>query len=102
MGLLPRLLQIAVAVIAVPAIIAVLSISAERALGRRPQRATRVRPWVWLLPAILLSGGILVYPMADTTLLSFRHVDGTGWAGLGNFAWSLGSAVLPTLRNNVL
>ncbi|MFF4119069.1 carbohydrate ABC transporter permease [Streptomyces sp. NPDC001714] len=102
MGLLPRLLQIAIAVIAVPAIIAVLIISAERALGRRPHRAVRVRPWVWLLPACLLTGGILVYPMADTVLLSFRHADGTGWAGLGNYAWSFGSALLPTLRNNAL
>ncbi|MFC9454485.1 carbohydrate ABC transporter permease [Streptomyces sp. NPDC056983] len=102
MGLLPRLLQIAVAVITVPAIIAVLIMSAERALGHRPRRAARVRPWVWLLPAFLLTGAILVYPMADTILLSFRRADGTGWSGLTNYAWSVGDALLPTLRNNAL
>ncbi|WP_326761660.1 sugar ABC transporter permease [Streptomyces phaeochromogenes] len=102
MGLLPRLLQITAAVIAAPAIIALLIISAERALGRRPRTAARVRPWVWLLPAFLLSGAILVYPMADTVLLSLRRADGTGWAGLSNYAWSVSSALLPTLRNNAL
>ncbi|MFI0820843.1 carbohydrate ABC transporter permease [Streptomyces sp. NPDC021098] len=102
MGPLPRLLQIAAAVIAAPAITAALIIGAERALGRRPRHAARVRPWVWLLPACVLSGAILVYPLADTVLLSFRRADGGGWAGLGNFSWSLGSGLLPTLRNNAL
>lgn len=102
MGLLPRLLQIAVAVIAAPAITAALIVAAERAFGRRPGRRARLRPWVWLTPACVLSGVILVYPIADTLLLSVRRANGSGWAGLANYAWSVSGALLPMLRNNAL
>jgi alpha-glucoside transport system permease protein len=72
-----------------------------RPLGRRS--AARLRPWAWLAPGGALIGVFLLYPLANTLLLSTRDATSTGFRGLGNFSYVLGSAeVRSALRNNVL
>jgi alpha-glucoside transport system permease protein len=68
----------------------------------RPRQQARLRPWLWLSPALLLITLILIYPIVSTVYLSLRNASGTRWSGLDNFAWAFGSAMRPVLRNNVL
>ncbi|MBL1068512.1 carbohydrate ABC transporter permease [Streptomyces sp. 7-21] len=49
----------------------------------------RTRPWVaacFLLPALLLLGALVVYPIAYTAWRSFFGADGGDFVGLGNYA----------------
>lgn len=70
---------------------------------RRPRSmAGKAAPWLWLTPLLLLSSLVLLFPLVETVVLSFRRADGTGWAGAGNYAWSFGSAIRLVLLNNVV
>ncbi len=42
----------------------------------------RVKPWVFVGPAILLIGLFLVYPAVRTVIISFANSDTTEWVGL--------------------
>lgn len=66
-----------------------------------PRRREGVRAWVWLLPPVVLGGGILLYPLLGTLAMSFQGPDGTGFVGLDNYAWVFGDAVVPVLLNNL-
>ena len=72
-----------------------------RPLGRRA--AARIRPWAWLVPGGGTVVVFLLYPLLNTLLLATRNADSTGFRGLGNVSYVLGSAeVRGALRNNVL
>jgi N,N'-diacetylchitobiose transport system permease protein len=81
--------------------------------GPRPRRrhAGAARPWLLLAPALLVMGGLLLYPLFRVLLLSLQDfglrelVSGrTHWVGLGNYAELLGDADLWTtvLPNTVV
>ncbi|MDR3670833.1 MAG: sugar ABC transporter permease [Holophaga sp.] len=60
------------------------------------------RPWLWLAPAALLLGGLLVYPVLRTVALSFMDAGGTGFAGFRNYLHVFGDrSMLLVLRNNL-
>jgi N,N'-diacetylchitobiose transport system permease protein len=78
--------------------------------GRRP-RAGAARPWLLLAPALLVMGGLLLYPLFRVLVLSLQDfglrelVSGrTNWVGLENYAELLGDAQLWTtvLPNTVV
>src|SRR2546422_10347884 len=73
-------------------------------LFRSPKRSqTSVRPWVWVGPAILFVGVILVYPMVGTIVRSFFARHGSAFVGLGNFTRLLTDGpILIVRRNNLL
>jgi N,N'-diacetylchitobiose transport system permease protein len=68
----------------------------------RPRRRTgAARPWLLLTPALLVMGGLLLYPLVRVLVLSMQDfglrelVSGrTKWVGLDNYAELLGSADL--------
>jgi N,N'-diacetylchitobiose transport system permease protein len=78
----------------------------------RPRRRAGVaRPWLLLAPALLVMGGLLLYPMVRVLLLSLQDfglrelVSGrTHWVGLDNYAELIGNAELWTtvLPNTVV
>lgn len=77
---------------------------AETWLSRLPRRRQALlRPWCWLAPALLLLGGFLLYPLAQTLLDSFRGADGAGWVGLENYAFAFTDpSMRSAIQNNLL
>ncbi|TMG31339.1 MAG: sugar ABC transporter permease [Chloroflexi bacterium] len=90
-------------IIAVPAALVGYTLGAEFLVKRLPKRSQpSVRPWVWVGPAILIVGLILVYPMVGTIIRSFFDRGGSKFVGLDNFVRMLtDNGVLIALRNNV-
>jgi alpha-glucoside transport system permease protein len=77
-----------------------LAEAALRVLPRRARRATRAA--VWMLPALLGLGTMLVYPLIETLRLSLLDSSGA-YVGLGNYLELFGDqAFLIALRNNAL
>jgi len=75
-------------------------IGANAAVERLGARwRTRVLPWVFIGPALLLLGVFLVFPMASTIGTSLT--EGAGAAGNFGFVFS-DASMLIALRNNVL
>jgi len=50
---------------------------------------SRVRPWLFLAPALLFMSLYLVYPVFATLWLSFFDRDGINFVGLSNYLWLL-------------
>ncbi|MDZ7937726.1 MAG: sugar ABC transporter permease [Rhodoferax sp.] len=64
---------------------------------------SRVRPWLFLAPALLLLGTYLLYPLFETFRLSFFDATGETFVGLFNYQWVLvDQNFLITIRNNFL
>lgn len=60
----------------------------EWVLGRFEGKvANRIRPWVWIFPAVLFLTVFLVYPALSTLVLSFRDASGQAFVGLSNYAF---------------
>ena len=78
--------------------------------GRNINRANLVRPWLFLLPAILALGLYLAYPVLETIRLSLTErqtmPDGTtvyNWAGLANYSQMIAEPKFwEAMRNNML
>ncbi len=65
--------------------------------------ANRIRPWLFLGPALLLLGVYLIYPVYETLRLSFFDRGGRNFIGLANYAWAVGDGeFLQSIRNNLL
>jgi len=65
----------------------------------------RVRPWLWLGPALAFLGFFLVYPTIGTIIRSFqsRSPLRPEWVGLDNYKWFFtNEAALRALLNNAL
>ena len=55
-----------------------------------PRRGmARLRPWLFLAPALAVLGLCLVYPLAATVWLSLHDRSGERFVGAANFAWLL-------------
>jgi alpha-glucoside transport system permease protein len=63
----------------------------------------RVKPYLYLLPAIAAIGLFLIYPAVQTIVYSFANRDSTGWVGLSNYTDLLSTPEFrETLLNTVL
>lgn len=70
----------------VPVLLGGYAYAAEAFLARlAPRRREALRPWLWLAPAFLILGGLLVYPLVTTVALSFMDAGSTHLAGLRNY-----------------
>ena len=67
--------------------------------GRNINRANRVRPWLFLLPAILALGLYLVYPVIGSFWRSLFDRSNTEFVGAGNYIQLAGD---PEFRRSVL
>jgi alpha-glucoside transport system permease protein len=72
-----------------------------RAFGQRIR--PKLRPWLWLAPALAFLGVFLVYPTLGTIVRSFENKAGTSFIGLDNYAWFFtNDASLIALRNSLI
>lgn len=97
---LPTLLFV---IVGVPLVLVGYIVGSDVLVRRLPKRSQpSIRPWVWVGPAILFVGVILVYPMVGTIVRSFFDRHGDKFVGLDNFQRVLtDGGVLIALRNNV-
>ncbi len=71
--------------------------------GRNINRANAIRPWLFLLPAVLALGLYLVYPVIGSFYRSLFNRDGTEFIWFGNYITMFGDAEFRTsLVNNFL
>jgi alpha-glucoside transport system permease protein len=98
-----RLVLAVVVVVGVPAATIGYVALADWLVGRLPPGLRpRMRPWVWLTPALLLLILYLLYPSLETIYLSFLNFNSTKPAGILNYIYVFtDSATLISLRNNV-
>lgn len=91
-------------VVGVPALICGYVILVEAVLRRlTPKTGHRIRPWLWVLPAIAFLSVFLVYPTIATVIRSLFNRRGDSFVGLENYAWFFGSSGnLVAIRNNAL
>lgn len=101
---MPPLLLAAAVVVAVPALQVGYAVLVEFALSRLPARpARRLRPWLWLLPALVFLGVFLVYPALHTLWLSLLDARGESFVGGRNYAEAFTRPeMLIAFRNNAL
>jgi len=60
--------------------------------GRNIGRANAIRPWLFLLPALLILTVYLVYPVFVSIRFSFMDKEGDDFVGLANYTWMVGDA----------
>lgn len=102
--MLSKLVTALIVVIVVPGVLVGYIWLTEQVLRVFSERMKpRVRPWLWLAPALGLLGLFLVYPMIGTIITSLQDKFGKKFVGLANYAWFFGSDdALSALKNNVL
>jgi alpha-glucoside transport system permease protein len=77
-----------VVVVGVPVTLVGFILLVEQVLKALPDRIQpRIRPWLWLLPALGFLFVFLVYPTIQTVIRSFQNRAGTEFVGLANYAW---------------
>ncbi len=76
----------------------------DRGLARLPAPwYRRIIPWLFLGPAALIVGFVLVFPGVSTVILSFFNADSTSFVGIDNYVSALTDSVtLIALRNTAL
>lgn len=101
-----RLITAVEVVLGVPAVLILYIWLTERVLTPAPDRwQRRVRPWLWLVPALGLLGFFLVYPTIKTIIRSLqsRNELNPEFVGLDNYKWFFtNDDALGSLLNNVL
>lgn len=99
-----RLITALIVVIGVPAVLFGYIVVTERLIRLAPGRLQdRLRPWVWLFPAVAFLIVFLVYPTIYTFYLSFLDKFSKSFVGLDNYAYFFNTAdTLTALRNNAI
>jgi alpha-glucoside transport system permease protein len=73
----------------------------ERVLNPLPHlRQQRIRPWLWLAPAILFLLVFLFYPTVNTIYLSIRNADSSAFVGFDNFDFVFSDSRMRTAMSN--
>jgi len=71
--------------------------------GANINRASPIRPWLFLFPALFALGVYLVYPVFNSVWLSFRDDAGEAFVGGTNYAWMVNDPKFQeSMRNNML
>ena len=87
------LVNAVVVVVGVPATLVGFILVVEYVLKHLPDRlAPRLRPWLWLLPALLFLIVFLVYPTIQTIIRSFYNKANNEVIGLANYEWFFNSS----------
>jgi alpha-glucoside transport system permease protein len=100
----PRLITAIIVLVGVPAAVIGYVFAIEQVLRLVPERRqASIRPWLWLLPALLFLFVFLVYPTLNTVVLSFQDKFSKAFVGLNNYNYFFTSPdTLISLRNNVI
>lgn len=99
-----NLLMALYVVVGVPAATIIYVALIETLLGLLPERTRgRIRPWLWLAPALLFLVVFLIYPMLNTALLSFYDAKSANFVGLDNYTYAFTDTdMLMAFRNNII
>lgn len=99
-----RLLTAAIVIVGVPAALVAYVLFIETILKFVPAGiVSRLRPMLWLLPALTFLGVFLVYPTIDTVRRSFMDGFSENFVGLANYEYVFSSGeTLGALANNLL
>jgi alpha-glucoside transport system permease protein len=99
-----KLITAAIVVVGVPAVLIGYIWLTEQVLRLFPDRVKgRLRPWLWLGPALAFLGLFLVYPTIGTIISSFQDKFGNKFVGFANYGWFFTNGdALASLKNNVL
>jgi alpha-glucoside transport system permease protein len=99
----PRIFTALEVLIAVPAVLAGYIFATEFLISHLHYRLReRIRPWLWLTPALVLLTMFLIVPTIQTVITSFYNKNGTEWRGLDNYTWFINGPGAESLVNNVL
>ena len=72
-------------------------------MTRRDTLRSNIRPWLFLLPALLFLTVYLIYPVIETFRLSFFDKTGKTFVGFSNYVWLLGNGNFhQSIFNNIL
>jgi alpha-glucoside transport system permease protein len=72
-------------------------------ISRNINRANAIRPWLFLLPALILLALYLVYPLFWSIYLSVMDAGGQRFVGADNYVWMVNDPkFLESMRNNIL
>jgi alpha-glucoside transport system permease protein len=98
-----RLITAIVAVVGVPLLLVGYIQLGEWLLSRLPPRiARRMRPYVWVFPAVAFATVFMVLPTINTIIISFQNARGEP-VGLDNYVFFFTNPeTLTSLKNNVL
>ena len=99
-----RLIQAAIILLGVPAVLVGYIYLVEWAMHFLPDKQQpRIRPWLWIGPALGLLTFFLVYPTLNTVYLSFLSAKSVDFVGLTNYLYALTNHdMLLAMRNNLL
>lgn len=99
-----RLVTALVVVVGVPATVIGYILLTELLLRPvSPRLQPRLRPWLWLLPALLFLFIFLVYPTLNTIVLSFEDRFSKSFVGFKNYEYFFTTGdTLVALRNNAI
>lgn len=99
-----RLILAIIVVFGVPAATVLYAFLIERLLNILPNNVSRgLRPWLWLLPALVLLIFFLVYPTINTIILSFKDARGQNFVGFSNYLYGLTNPDMRVaFRNNLV
>jgi alpha-glucoside transport system permease protein len=99
-----KLITALVVVVGVPLVMVGYIWATEQVLRIVPGRyKPRIRPWLWVAPALAFLGLFLVYPMIGTIARSLRDAAGEAFVGLENYAWFFADeGAQSAMVNNVL
>ncbi len=100
----PRLITAIIVVVGVPTVLIGYIVLTEQVLRLFPERLKpKIRPWLWLAPALAFLIVWLVYPTIGTAIRSFQNSTGTKFIGFDNFVWFFTNpATIGALKNNVI
>lgn len=98
-----RLVTAIVAVVAIPVLLVGYIQLGEWLLERLPRRiAKRMRPYVWVFPAVAFATVFMVLPTINTIFISFQNAKGEP-VGLDNYIFFFTNPeTLTSLKNNIL
>jgi alpha-glucoside transport system permease protein len=99
-----RLILALVVILGIPAATIAYIYLIELLVARLPDRVRyRLRPWLWVGPAVFLVAVYLVYPSINTAYRSLLNNNSTRFVGLENFRFALTDPqMLAAFRNNLI
>lgn len=99
-----RLVTALIVVVGVPAGTVAYVWLIERILALLSYKTqSRLRPWLWLGPALVLLTVYLIYPSINTFRISFYGPQSEQYVGLENYVYTFtDSAMISAMKNNVL
>jgi alpha-glucoside transport system permease protein len=99
-----RLIMAIIVIVGVPAATVAYIAAIEWLMKRISYKiAPKVRPWLWVAPALLMLTFYLIYPAINTARISFMNADSTEYVGWANYKFAFTDPkMLTAFKNNVL